>query len=188
MTHEVESALENDDILVGVRLAGYQASRVPSGFTRTGLPAAGRPIRPPVSDLDAVASPAPPAQSPLRVRLAEAARPAHLPRVLRAERRSEARFDFTVPAAATYEASKDTTVGMALNLSPSGLQLQMPGPPDEVHVDLIVGDDHDCAVLWGRVVSDRPDDSGRHIWHVQVVSADEEWDDLLYRARMHRAS
>jgi hypothetical protein len=62
------------------------------------------------------------------------------------------------------------------------MQLRMPNPPPDTHLDFVVGDDDAAAVIWAKVVSHRATLDGAYHWHTLIVSADDAWFPMVQSA------
>lgn len=166
-------------------LSAYTATQLPGGRP-TGLPAPSSELvviedAPPVP---AVVREALPSFDPFDARTAvRPTSPRSASRDLRPveERRLERRHPLTVPVAATQEGSESTMTGVTIDVSSSGILLEMPAPPPEAHLDVVVGDDGDCSLLWCKVRRHRPAPNGWY-WHIRVVAADDAWEPIVRRA------
>jgi len=164
---------EHGALTEGELLAPYEATRVPTGANRTGLPPRREPKPSQSAHIDLTArAPVPDSIIDLR----EGDLPPGSP-----DRRGEPRFALAVPAAATYERGRSTSVGRTVNVSSHGMLVCMPEAPPDTHLDFVVGDERSCAVLWAKVVAHRADKSD-HYWHVRIVSADDAWTPIVLRA------
>ncbi|MEY2569747.1 MAG: hypothetical protein QOE63_97 [Acidimicrobiaceae bacterium] len=99
-----------------------------------------------------------------------------------ADRRRAPRYVLRVPAAATFERSNATELGDTRNVSAVGLLLHMAFEPPDTQLELIVGDEAQCALIWAKVIDHRAEVSGGFCWHLEVVSSDDAWTALVHRA------
>ena len=176
-------------------LAAYEPTRVPAGRT-TGLPPVTVARRFDPLDVEAAE---PPAERVLEVapvfplRRADAVVPDPIPAVAVTpavvvepaavgadDRRGAPRHHANLPVLVTLEGTDVAGVGRSANVSAGGLLLRMPFTAPDRHFDLVVGDD-ECALLWAKVVDERPTD-GDYLWHMQVVTSDDDWSGLVARA------
>lgn len=159
------------------RLALYEATQVPTGAGRTGLPPA-RNRRPlpgsSTTDRRSVRHAVPEPIIDLR-------QPATSGKHA-LDRRLEPRFPLTLPAAASREGGEGSVVGTTVDVSIHGMQLRMPDPPPDTHLDFVVGDDDGCSVIWAKVVANRVLPYGEFHWHALIVSSDDAWFPIVERA------
>lgn len=150
------------------RVEQYTVTRPPSGGRPTGLPPAQRPTQAAPIVVDGVRS--------VRVPVVTELIPVD-------EEREEPRFSASVPATATYPDGSEPIDGFTVDLSRSGTCLRMPEPPRRgVHVDIVIGNDDELAVLWCQIVGHRrADGDDGWLWHLRVVAADATWLDFVGR-------
>jgi len=98
------------------------------------------------------------------------------------DRRSAPRYVLRVPAAATFERDDATELGDTSDVSAVGLLLHMAFEPPDTQLELIVGDEAHCALIWAKVIDHRADETGGFCWHLEVVSSDDAWTALVHRA------
>jgi hypothetical protein len=143
---------------VGDRLAAYAVARALSGRTRTGLPMSDVPPPVLVRERDIV----------------------HLQPV--EERRGEPRIAARIEACASLPGTDTYFDGITVNVSRSGMHLQMPERPAGAHQDVLVSDLAGSAVLWVHVLEFRFNiESELYSWHGRVIAADEDWASMLMR-------
>jgi hypothetical protein len=159
------------------RLAPYGATQVPAGTGRTGLPPA-RPRNPlpGASAVDRTGQGH--ALSDPIIDLRESGRIGRHA----LDRRLEPRFPLAIPAAASHEGREGVVGGTTVDVSVHGMQLRMPNPPLDTHLDFVVGDEETGAVIWAKVVSHRATLDGAYHWHALVVSADDAWFPIVQSA------
>lgn len=181
-------------------LAAYEPTRVPAGRT-TGLPAAPRDRvepeqEPPTPTIRVTGTPSlvlvPPPDldeprpeiDPVPVARRAARGEAEL-RQRNVDRRSTVRHTAVLPVLATLPGDDEGALGHCMNVTEGGLLVAMPMDAPDRHLDLLVGDD-DCALIWVKVVAERPAEDGV-LWHLQVVTADDAWHELVARvSAVHR--
>ena len=160
------------------RLAPYEATQVPSGAGRTGLP----PVRDDRSPPDAPAEDLISLRDAVPEPIIDLRQPAANHGKHAVDRRIEPRYPLALRATASRERGEPPLVGTTIDVSPHGMQLRMPGPPPDTQLDFVVGDEHGCAVVLAKIVTHRALSSGEYHWHAMVVSADEDWYPIVQRA------
>jgi hypothetical protein len=164
------------------RLAPYGATQVPSGAGRTGLPPARDHSSPPDASADDGRSAPEPAPEAVPEPIIDLRQPAPNHGKHAVDRRLEPRYRLTLPVAASRERGQRPLVGTTVDVSAHGMQLRMPGPPPEAQLDVVVGDEHGCAVVLAKIITHRALSSGEYHWHAMVVSADDDWFPIVQRA------
>jgi hypothetical protein len=100
----------------------------------------------------------------------------------RDERRRERRRAIRLDVCASVPGTDTIVEGMTINISETGLSLQMPEPPAVADQDLLVGDTSTASVVAGHVIDSRAMPGGDvFYWHVRVTAADDQWLELVAR-------
>src|SRR5262245_6591524 len=98
------------------------------------------------------------------------------------ERRAAPRVDAQLEVFTNYLGDTTNLEGRTVNVSWTGLQVQMPEPPRGAHQDMLVRDDVAAALLWVHVLLFRFEpEVAEFWWYAQVLSWDDEWPVLMNR-------